>query len=87
MNGIPHLFLDTEPTDCLVIELDAPMINVVDLVCLEDILEEEGGLATQTVDAAVENALAEITVVRAEVEKVYQSLRGLQGTIIKTTQA
>ena len=48
--------------------------DVVDLVCFEDVLddEEEEVDKTEIVDTAVGNAIEELASVRAEVERVYQ---------------
>ena len=51
------------------------------MVCFDDALDDEvESLATvKTVDTAVDNAIDELTTVRAEVDRVYQSLRRIRG--------
>ena len=58
--------------------------DVVDLVYFEDVLddEEEEVATTEIVDTAVDNAIEELASVRAEVERVYRSLRRMRGMAI-----
>ena len=51
------------------------------MVCFDDVLDDEmESVATaKTVDTAVDNSIDEFTTVRAEVDKVYQSLQRMRG--------
>lgn len=69
-----------------VINLTNEMIesDVVDLVCFEDVLddEEEEIPTPEIIDSAVDIAISELSSVRAEVERVYRSLRRMRGMAI-----